>query len=87
MADEAREVSREEAQKLIEDGAQLVDVRVDHEWGAGHIAGASTCHSPSWRSERKSSIRSARSSSTAAAGLARPWRPKRLPRPASMRRS
>jgi rhodanese-related sulfurtransferase len=40
MADEAREVSRDEAQKLIEDGAQLVDVRADHEWGAGHIAGA-----------------------------------------------
>lgn len=40
MADEAREVSRDEAQKLIEDGAQLVDVRADHEWGAGHISGA-----------------------------------------------
>jgi rhodanese-related sulfurtransferase len=40
MADESREVSRDEAQKLIEDGAQLVDVRADHEWGAGHIAGA-----------------------------------------------
>lgn len=46
MADEAqaeetsREVSRDEAQKLIEDGAQLVDVRADHEWEAGHIAGA-----------------------------------------------
>jgi len=40
MADEAREVSRDEAQKLIEDGAQLVDVRADHEWGAGHITGA-----------------------------------------------
>jgi rhodanese-related sulfurtransferase len=37
---EAKEVSREEAQKLIEDGAQLVDVRVQHEWDAGHIAGA-----------------------------------------------
>ena len=40
MADEAREISRDEAQKLIEDGAQLVDVRVDHEWEAGRIAGA-----------------------------------------------
>lgn len=40
MSDETREVSRDEAQKLIEDGAQLVDVRVDHEWEAGHIAGA-----------------------------------------------
>ena len=41
MADEPREVSREEAQKLIEDGAQLVDVRAEHEWEAGRIAGAS----------------------------------------------
>lgn len=40
MADETREVSREEAQKLVEDGAQLVDVRADHEWEAGRIAGA-----------------------------------------------
>jgi rhodanese-related sulfurtransferase len=34
------EVSRDQARKLIEDGAQLVDVRVDHEWEAGRIAGA-----------------------------------------------
>ena len=45
MADEAstgetKEVSREEAQKLVEAGAQLVDVRADHEWDAGRIAGA-----------------------------------------------
>jgi rhodanese-related sulfurtransferase len=40
MADEAREISRDEAQKLIEDGAQLVDVRADHEWEVGRIAGA-----------------------------------------------
>jgi rhodanese-related sulfurtransferase len=46
MSDEAkaeeatREVSREEAQKLIEDGAQLVDVRAEHEWDAGRIAAA-----------------------------------------------
>ena len=40
MADEAREISREEAQKLVEDGAQLVDVRAEHEWEAGRIAGA-----------------------------------------------
>jgi rhodanese-related sulfurtransferase len=40
VADETKEVSRDEAQKLIEDGAQLVDVRADHEWGAGRIAGA-----------------------------------------------
>ena len=44
MTDEAREgareVDRDEARALIEDGAQLVDVRVAHEWDAGHIAGA-----------------------------------------------
>ena len=39
-AGEPREVSREEAQKLIADGAQLVDVRADHEWEVGRIAGA-----------------------------------------------
>jgi rhodanese-related sulfurtransferase len=37
---ETKEVSREEARKLLEEGAQLVDVRADHEWNAGHIAGA-----------------------------------------------
>jgi rhodanese-related sulfurtransferase len=37
---DAPEVSRDEAQKLIGDGAQLVDVRADHEWEAGRIAGA-----------------------------------------------
>ena len=40
MSEETREVSRDEAQKLTEDGAQLVDVRADHEWEAGHIEGA-----------------------------------------------
>lgn len=40
MVPEAREVNREEAKALIEDGAQLVDVRVGREWEAGHIAGA-----------------------------------------------
>lgn len=44
MADDpqqtTREISRDEARKLIEDGAQLVDVRTDHEWEAGHISGA-----------------------------------------------
>lgn len=44
MADEqqetTREVSRDEARKLIDEGAQLIDVRGDHEWEAGHIAGA-----------------------------------------------
>jgi len=40
MTDEARGISSEEARKLIEGGAQLVDVRADHEWEAGHISGA-----------------------------------------------
>jgi rhodanese-related sulfurtransferase len=40
VADEPREVSRGEAEKLIEEGAQLVDVRAEHEWEAGRIAGA-----------------------------------------------
>ena len=37
---EAREVSRSEARKLIDEGAQVVDVRADHEWEVGRIAGA-----------------------------------------------
>jgi rhodanese-related sulfurtransferase len=37
---EAKEVSRDEARKLIDEGAQIVDVRADHEWEAGRIAGA-----------------------------------------------
>jgi rhodanese-related sulfurtransferase len=40
MTEAGREVSRDEAQKLIDEGAQLVDVRVGHEWEVGHIAGA-----------------------------------------------
>jgi rhodanese-related sulfurtransferase len=40
-APEVREVNREEARKLVDDGAQLVDVRGDHEWETGRIAGAS----------------------------------------------
>ena len=40
MADAGREVSREEAEKLIAEGAQLIDVRADHEWEAGRIPGA-----------------------------------------------
>ena len=40
MSEEPREVSREEAQKLVEDGAQLVDVRAEHEWEMGRIEGA-----------------------------------------------
>jgi rhodanese-related sulfurtransferase len=39
-AGDAPEVSRDEAQKLIEEGAQLFDVRADHEWETGRIAGA-----------------------------------------------
>ena len=37
---EPREVSRTDARKLLDEGAQLVDVRADHEWEAGRIAGA-----------------------------------------------
>ena len=40
MTEAGREVSRDEAQKLIEGGAQVVDVRTDHEWDVGRIAGA-----------------------------------------------
>lgn len=44
MADDqqetAAEITRERARELVEGGAQLVDVRADHEWEAGHIAGA-----------------------------------------------
>ncbi|HWW66716.1 MAG TPA: rhodanese-like domain-containing protein [Solirubrobacterales bacterium] len=40
MDEASREVSREEARKLIEDGAQLIDVRAEHEWETGRIPGA-----------------------------------------------
>ena len=40
MSTEPAEVSREQAQKLIDEGAQLVDVRADHEWEMGRIEGA-----------------------------------------------
>jgi rhodanese-related sulfurtransferase len=40
VVDEAKEISREEARKLVDEGAQLIDVRADHEWEAGRIAGA-----------------------------------------------
>jgi rhodanese-related sulfurtransferase len=40
MSEAGREVSRDEAQKLIEDGAQVIDVRAGHEWDVGRIAGA-----------------------------------------------
>ena len=36
----SKEISTEEAQQLIADGAQLVDVRAQHEWDAGRISGA-----------------------------------------------
>jgi rhodanese-related sulfurtransferase len=39
-AGDAREVSREEARRLVDEGAQLIDVRTDHEWEAGRIIGA-----------------------------------------------
>lgn len=40
MADEAKEVSRAEARAMLDDGAQLIDVRAEHEWAAGHVGGA-----------------------------------------------
>ena len=40
MSEAGKEVSREEAQKLIDEGAQVIDVRADHEWEAGRISGA-----------------------------------------------
>ena len=35
-----KEISRAEAREMLEEGAQLVDVRADHEWEAGHLPGA-----------------------------------------------
>jgi rhodanese-related sulfurtransferase len=44
MADAAdatpTEVDRAEARKMVDAGAQWVDVRADHEWEAGHLPGA-----------------------------------------------
>jgi rhodanese-related sulfurtransferase len=40
MSDGPREVSREELKQLLDEGAQLVDVRADHEWEMGRIEGA-----------------------------------------------
>jgi rhodanese-related sulfurtransferase len=40
MSDGPSEVSREQLQKLLSEGAQLVDVRADHEWEMGRIEGA-----------------------------------------------
>jgi rhodanese-related sulfurtransferase len=36
----AKEISRAEAREMLDAGAQLVDVRTDHEWEAGHLPGA-----------------------------------------------
>jgi rhodanese-related sulfurtransferase len=35
-----KEVSRAEAREMLDRGAQLVDVRADHEWETGHLPGA-----------------------------------------------
>src|SRR6187397_1585168 len=35
-----REISPDEAQKLIDGGAALLDTREEHEWRAGYLAGA-----------------------------------------------
>lgn len=37
---EAPEISRAELKQKLDEGAQLVDVRAEHEWEAGRIAGA-----------------------------------------------
>jgi rhodanese-related sulfurtransferase len=37
---EVKEVSRAEARELLDQGAQLIDVRADHEWEAGRLPGA-----------------------------------------------
>lgn len=52
MAEETKEVSREEARRLLDDGAQLVDVRAAHEWEAGRIPGAT--HLPLDRLDERS---------------------------------
>jgi rhodanese-related sulfurtransferase len=39
-SEDVREVGRDEARSMVDEGAQLIDVRADHEWEAGHIAGA-----------------------------------------------
>jgi rhodanese-related sulfurtransferase len=35
-----KEISRAEAREMLGRGAQLVDVRADHEWETGHLPGA-----------------------------------------------
>src|SRR3954452_10521277 len=39
-ANPVREITPEEAQHLIDAGAALLDTREQHEWNAGHLAGA-----------------------------------------------
>jgi len=39
-ANEIESIDPIEVEKMVDDGAQLVDVRTDHEWEAGHLAGA-----------------------------------------------
>jgi rhodanese-related sulfurtransferase len=36
----AKTISQAEAREMLDAGAQLVDVRTDHEWEAGHLPGA-----------------------------------------------
>jgi hydroxyacylglutathione hydrolase/adenylyltransferase/sulfurtransferase len=40
LVDPTIEVTPEQANRMLEDGAQLVDVRETYEWDAGRIAGA-----------------------------------------------
>jgi rhodanese-related sulfurtransferase len=40
VSTESDAYSPEQVRKLVADGAQLIDVRADHEWQAGRIAGA-----------------------------------------------
>jgi rhodanese-related sulfurtransferase len=35
-----KEISRAEAREMLDQGAQLIDVRADHEWETGHLPGA-----------------------------------------------
>jgi rhodanese-related sulfurtransferase len=35
-----KEISRASAREMLDKGAQLVDVRADHEWETGHLPGA-----------------------------------------------
>ncbi|HEY5708744.1 MAG TPA: rhodanese-like domain-containing protein [Solirubrobacterales bacterium] len=41
MSEGPPEISRAELKAKLDDGAQLVDVRAEHEWDAGRIEGAS----------------------------------------------